>query len=102
MKRDVDVSNVDFERPPFLDPERMDKAIYIQPTPAFGGLSAGLFQNAARPIDISDENSTAPVYQIPVLFRSTPSHGTWRVCRKNPHLAASSPPFERIALLALS
>jgi AraC-like DNA-binding protein len=79
VKREVeDFKSFDFERPPFLDPERMDRAIYIPPTPAFGGLSAGFYQNASAEIGVSDESEAAPVYQIPVMLRGVPSKAAWR------------------------
>ena len=42
---DADIE-YDFERPPFLAQEEMDRANYLQPSPSFGGISAGVYKRA--------------------------------------------------------
>ncbi|QXQ06189.1 AraC family transcriptional regulator [Sphingosinicellaceae bacterium] len=76
MERALD--QIDFERPPFVVPGRLEAESYVQPSPSFGGVSAGFYRNAGSPIEISDEWDPVPVYQIPVLLRGTPSHNAWR------------------------
>ena len=79
MSTDFAVAQHDFERPPFLAPERMEKAAYLQPSPSFGGISAGLYQSAVVNHGvISDPNPCEPVYQLPVLLRGVPGHDAWK------------------------
>jgi AraC family transcriptional regulator len=69
----------DFELPPFLASERMDKASYLRPSPGFGGMSAGLYQKTTvNPGVFSDPNPCEPVYMLPVLLRDVPAHDAWK------------------------
>jgi AraC family transcriptional regulator len=82
VTRGPDVADLDFERPPFLDAGRMDRADYIHPSATFGGISAGLYQNASRSLGVSDVLPVTPVFQIPVMFSAVPAINAWRDGRR--------------------
>jgi AraC family transcriptional regulator len=69
----------DFERPPFLARERMEKSAYLHPSPSFGGMSAGLYQSASIKLGlISDANLCESVYLLPILLQGVPAHEAWK------------------------
>ena len=72
----------------------MDQVSYIHPSPTFGGMSAGLYQNAGRQIDVSDVLSAMPVYLIPVQLRGIPAVNAWR---DGKHISLPSAPAGSIS-----